>query len=179
MSRVFSMLFRKTPREIVSRRMSSETSEASKWEERKLQMQLQHELTMKRLELDQKELELAQKRGLEIYGVSRETANLLTVGGTCVVIVSSGAWLVSQILKDIKVNLLSLQREVFSHEENFRSLISAEHYPEKSSSEQPDNKKSEANSQMPMPPHGVVAGVYTYAGNHRGMPCTLGQSRLN
>jgi len=64
MSRVFSTLFRKTPREIVSRRMSSDTSEASKWEERKLQMQLQHELTMKRLELDQKELELAQKRGL-------------------------------------------------------------------------------------------------------------------
>jgi len=123
MSRVFSMLFRKTPREIVSRRMSSETSEASKWEERKLQMQLQHELTMKRLELDQKELELAQKRGLEIYGVSRETANLLTVGGTCVVIVSSGAWLASQILTDIKVNLVSLQREVFSHEENFRSLL--------------------------------------------------------
>ncbi len=62
MSRVFSTLFRKTPREIVSRRMSPDTSEASKWEERKLQMQLQHELTMKRLELDQKELELAQKK---------------------------------------------------------------------------------------------------------------------
>ncbi len=40
-------------------------------------MQLQHELTMKRLEIEQ-------KRGQDYLGVSRETANLLTVGGTCV-----------------------------------------------------------------------------------------------
>jgi len=65
-------------------------------------MQIQHELTLKRLEIEQ-------KRGLEHLGVSRETANLLTVGGTCVVVASSGAWLVSRMLTDTKVNLVSLQ----------------------------------------------------------------------
>ncbi len=93
-------------------------------------MQFQHELTMKRLEIEQ-------RRGLEHLGVSRETANLLTVGGTCVVVASSGAWLVSQLLTDIKVNLVSVQREISSNGENFQSLISDGHYPKESS----DRKK--------------------------------------
>ncbi len=112
--------------------MSSEASEALKWEERKLQMQLQHELTLKKLELDQ-------KRGLEHLGVSRDTANLLTVSGTCLV-VFSGAWLMSHLLTDTRVSMVSLQKEVFNNGENFRSLISGGHYPEKAP-EQPETKK--------------------------------------
>jgi len=112
-----------------------------KWEERKLQMQLQHELTLKRLELDQRKQELDQKRGLEYLGVSRDTANLLTVVGTCVLVVSSGAWFVSQMLTDTKASTVFLQREMLTHSQNFQSLISGGNYPEKSSPEKPDNKK--------------------------------------
>jgi len=54
-----------------------------------------------------------------------------------VVVASSGAWLVSQLLTDIKVNLVSVQREISSNGENFQSLISDGHYPKESS----DRKK--------------------------------------
>lgn len=106
-------------------------------------MQLQHELTLKRLEMEQKygrehveitlkKLELAQKKGLEHLSVSRDTANLLTVSGACLVVVSSGAWLVSHLLTDTRVSLVSLEREMFNHGDNFRSLICGGRYPEKS-----------------------------------------------
>ena len=134
MYRVFSTVLRKSPGQLAVRGMSSEASDALKWEERKLQMQLQHELTLKKLELDQ-------KRGLEHLGVSRDTANLLTVSGTCLVVVASGAWLISHLLTDTRVNLVSLQKDVFNNNENFRSLISGGHYPEKGAPEQPGTKK--------------------------------------
>lgn len=128
MFRVFSTVLRKSPRQIAWRGASSETSEAVKWEERKLQMQLQHELILKRLELDEnrgrehvqvtlKRLELEQKRGLEHFGLSRETANLLTVTGTCIVVVSTGAWFVSQMITDTKASTLFLQREMLTQSE--------------------------------------------------------------
>ena len=152
MSRVLSTLLRKSPGQLAGRGMSSEASEALKWEERKLHMQLQHELTLKRLEVEQtqgrdnleltlKKLELDQNRGLEHLGVSRDTANLLTVSGTCLVVVSSGAWLMTHLLTDTRVNMVSLQKEVFNNGENCRSLISGGHYPEKAASEEPETKR--------------------------------------
>ena len=150
MFRVFSTVLRKSSRvkQVTRRGVSSETSDAVKWEERKLQMQLQHELTLKRLEMDQRKQELSQKRGLEHLGVSRDTANLLKVTGTCVLVVSSGAWFVSQMLTDTKASTVFLremqremQREVLTHSQNFQRLISGGHYPEKSSPEKPDSKK--------------------------------------
>ena len=62
--------------------MSSEASDVLKWEKEKHQMQLQHELTLKRLELDQ-------KRGPEYLEISRDTANMLTDTGTCVLVVTA------------------------------------------------------------------------------------------
>ncbi len=152
MSRVFSTVLRKSTRQLARRGVSSETSDAVKWEERKLQMQLQHELTVKRLELDQnrerehlqvtlKRLELDQKRGLQHLGVSRDTANLLTVVGTCVLVVSSGAWFVSQLLTDTKASTMFLQREMLTHSQNFQSLIAGGNYPGKPAPKPPDNKK--------------------------------------
>ena len=89
-------------------------------------MQLQHELTLKRLELDEnrgrkhlqvslKRLELDQKRGLAHLGVSRDTANRLTVTGTCIVVASTGAWFVSQLLTDTKASVVFLQPEMLTH----------------------------------------------------------------
>lgn len=118
MYRVCSQLLVKS-RSITRRRMTSQTPE---WEKEKVQMQYKHEEAMKRLEYEQ-------KRGLEHLGVSRDTANLLTVGGTTVLVVSSGAWFVSQLLADTKANVLHLQREVFNQSENMRSFISVGHYP--------------------------------------------------
>lgn len=147
MFRVFSTVLRKSPsvNQVARRGVSSETSDALKWEKEKLQMQLQHELTLKRLQLDEnvtlKRLELDQKRGLEHLGVSRDTANLLTVVGTGVLVVSSGAWFVSQMLTDTKASTLFLQPEMLTHGQNFQSLISGGNYPEKSSPEKPDSKK--------------------------------------
>ena len=114
--------------------MSSQTTRTVEWEERKLQMQLQHELTMKKLELDR-------KRGLEHLGVSRDTANLLTVTGTCVLVVSSGAWFVSQMVVDTKANVVSLHRELFNQSENMCSFISGGNYPAKAESKKPDSEK--------------------------------------
>lgn len=122
MSRVFGTVLRQSTRQIRIRGVSTEISDALKWEERKFQMQLQHELTLKRLEMEQKfgrehveitlkKLELAQRKGLEHLGVSRDTANLLTVSGACLVVVSSGAWLVSHLLTDTRVSLISLERD--------------------------------------------------------------------
>ena len=84
MFRVFSTVLRKSScvKQVARRGVSSETSDVVKWEKEKLQMQLQHELTLKRLELDDnrarehlqvtlKRLELDQKRGLERLGLSR------------------------------------------------------------------------------------------------------------
>lgn len=129
------------PRGLNTRGVSSETSENLKWEERKLKLQLDHELTMKRLELDQ-------KRGLEHLGVSRETANLLTVGGTCVVIVSSGAWLVSHLLTDTRASLVSVQRELFSQSGHMRSFISGTHYPKQSPEKTPSEQTASSKKMM-------------------------------
>lgn len=132
MFRVFSTVLKKSPhvKQVARRGVSSETSDAVKWEKEKFQMQLQHELTLKRLQLDEnvtlKRLELDQKKGLERLGLSRETANVLTVVGSCTVVVSTGAWFVSQML---------------THGQNFESLISGGNYPEQSSPEEPDSKK--------------------------------------
>lgn len=71
MSRVFGAVRRQFNCQIRVRRVTTETSDALNWERDKLQMQLQHELTMKRLEIEQtqgreqvaitlKKLELAQ-----------------------------------------------------------------------------------------------------------------------
>ena len=98
-------------------------------------MQLQHELTLKRPQLDEnvtlKRLELDQKRGLERLGLSRETADVLTVVGSCIVVVSTGAWFVSQMLTDTKASTVFLQREMLTHGQNFQSLISGRNHPEK------------------------------------------------
>ena len=88
MYRVCSQHLVKSLRHSTRRRMSSQTHE---WEKEKLQMQYKHEETMKRFEYEQKRFEYEQKRGLEHLGVSRDTANLLTVGGTTVLVVSSGS----------------------------------------------------------------------------------------
>ena len=66
----------------------------------------------------------------------RDTANLLTVSGACLVVVASGAWLVSHLLTDTTVSLVSLEREMFNHRENLRSLTSGGQYPEKAHQEQ-------------------------------------------
>jgi len=121
------------PRRLNTTGVSSDATETLKWEERKLKLKLDHELTMKRLEFDQ-------KRGLEHLGVSRDTANLLTVGGTCVVIVSSGAWLVSHLLTDTRASLVSVQRELFSQSENMQSFISGGHYPKQSPEQTPSEQ---------------------------------------
>ena len=97
-------------------------------------MQFQHELTMKRLEIEQ-------KRGLEHLATqSRKTASKWVVGGACVMIASSGAWLLSQRIAETKVNMASLQRQMYDHKANFRNLSSAGHY-QKESSDQPDSKR--------------------------------------
>ena len=151
MFRVFSTVLRKSPHRVARRGVGSETSDVVKWEKEKLQMQLQHELTLKRLELDEnrgrehlqvtlKRLELDQKRGLERLGLSRETASVLTVTGSCIVVVSTGAWFVSQMLTDTKASTVFLQREMLNHSQNFQSLISGGIYPEKSSPEKPSKK---------------------------------------
>lgn len=113
--------------------MSCETSEGLKWEKEKLQMQLQHELTLKRLELDQ-------NRGVERLGISRNTANSLTVG-ICVVIVASGAWLVSRMITETKVDLASLQRDISNHGKNVQALMSAGKYVEQSPPDEADTRK--------------------------------------
>ncbi|DBA94587.1 TPA: hypothetical protein ACH3X1_002170 [Trebouxia sp. C0004] len=106
----------------------------------------------KRLELDEnrgrehlqvtlKRQELDQKSGLEHLGFSCETASPLTVTGTCIVVVSTGAWFVSQMLTDTKASTVFLQREMLTHSQNFQSMISGGNYPEKSSPEKPDSKK--------------------------------------
>ena len=91
-------------------------------------------MAMKRLELDQ-------KRGLEHLGVSRDTANLLTVGGTIVLVVSSGAWFVSQLLADTKANVSHLQREVFNHSENMHRFMSGGHYLRETEPQKPASEK--------------------------------------
>lgn len=85
--------------------MSSQATSSEESAERRLQMQLDHDMAIKRMEIDQ-------KRGLEHLGVSRDTANLLTVGGTTVLVVSGGAWFVSQLLVDLKANVSHLQRDL-------------------------------------------------------------------
>ena len=126
MSRVFSTVLGQSTRQLARQGVSSDTSDAVKWEQKKLQMQLQHELTLKRLELDEnrgrkhpqvslKRLELDQKRGLAHLGVSRDTANRLTVTGTCIVVASTGAWFVSQLLTDTKASVVFLQPEMLTH----------------------------------------------------------------
>ena len=126
MSRVFSTVLGKSTRQLARQGVSSDTSDAVKWEQKELQMQLQHQLTPKRLELDEnrgrkhlqvslKRLELDQKRGLAHLGVSRDTANRLTVTGTRIVVASTGAWFVSQLLIDTKASVLFLQREMLTH----------------------------------------------------------------
>ncbi len=45
-----------------------------------------------------------------------------------------------------------------------------------------DMQTDKANTRADAPSPGrasALAGMYTYAGNHRSMPCTLGPSRLN
>ena len=103
-------------------------------------MQYKHEETMKRFEYEQKRFEYEQKRGLEHLGVSRDTANLLTVGGTTVLVVSSGAWFVSQLLADTTANVFHLQREGLNQSEIMRNFTSGGHYlretePQKPASE--------------------------------------------
>lgn len=88
------------------------------------------------------------KRGLEHLGVSRETANLLTVGGTCVVIVSSGAWLVSHLLTDTRASLVSVQRELFSQSEHMRSFISGSHYPKQSPEKTPSEQTASSKKML-------------------------------
>ena len=108
-------------------------------------MQLDHDMAMKRLELNQ-------KRGLEHLGVSRDTANLLTVCGTTILVVSSGAWFVSQLLADTRANVSflrrkftlqneHLQRELANQSENMRSFVSGGHYPKETVSEKPASEK--------------------------------------
>lgn len=96
-------------------------------------MQYKHEEALKRLEYEQ-------KRGLEHLGVSRDTTNLLTVGGTTVLVVSSGAWFVSQLLADTKANVSHLQREVINQSENMRSFISGGRYMKETASQKPATK---------------------------------------
>ena len=102
MYRVCSQLLMKSRQRLARRGMSTETRTVE-WEEKKLKMQQEHEIALKRLEYEQ-------KRGLEHLGVSRDTANLLTVGGTTLLVVSIGAWFVSQLLADTKANVSHLQR---------------------------------------------------------------------
>ena len=119
MYRVFTTFLVKSQRHITHRRMSSQTTGSGEWAERKqlLQMKYEHELTMKKLELDR-------KRGLEHLGVSRDTANVLTVCGTCVLVVSSGAWFVSRMVADTQANMAFFHRELSNQSENMRSFIS-------------------------------------------------------
>ncbi|KAA6418700.1 MAG: hypothetical protein FRX49_11353 [Trebouxia sp. A1-2] len=116
--------------------MSSQTPGSGDWEERGkfLQLQQQHELQLKKLEYEQ-------KRGLENFGVSRDTANLLTVGGTTVFVVAGGAWFISQLLADAKANIASTQRELTNQSENMRSFISGGNYPKEAESRKPDSEK--------------------------------------
>ena len=139
MYRMCSQLLVKSQRHSSRRRMSSQATKSE--ETYRLQMQLDHDMAMKRLELDLKQKELNQKRGLEHLGVSRDTANLLTVGGTTVLVVSSGAWFVLQLLADTKANVLHLQREVFNQSENMRSFISGGHYPRETEPQKPASEK--------------------------------------
>lgn len=139
MYRVCSQLLVKPLRSSTRRRMTSQATRSEESADRRLQMQLDHDI--KRLELDLKQKELNQKRGLELLGVSRDTANLLTVGGTAVLVVSSGAWFVSQLLADTKANVSHLQREVFNQSKNMRSFISGGHYPKETASQKPASEK--------------------------------------
>lgn len=141
MYRVCSQLLVKSQRHSSRRRMTSQATRSEESADRRLQMQLDHDMAMKRLELDLKQKELNQKRGLEHLGVSRDTANLLTVGGTTVLVVSSGAWFVSQLLADTKANVLHLQREVFNQSENMLSFISGGHYPRETEPQKPASEK--------------------------------------
>lgn len=104
--------------------MSSQGTSSEASVDRRLQMQLQHDMAIKRLEIDLKHKELNQKRGLEHLGVNRDTANLLTVGGTTVLVVSSGAWFVSQLLADTRANISFLRREFTLHSENVQRELS-------------------------------------------------------
>lgn len=159
MYRVCSTLLVKSQRHVNFRRMSSQTPRSGDTAERRLQMQLEHDMTIKRLEFDhkpmeltQRQLEIQQKRGLEYLGVSRDTANLLTVGGTTVLVVSSGAWFVSQLLADKKANITflrreftlqseNMQRELTHQSENMRSFISGGHYPKEATPQKPASEK--------------------------------------
>lgn len=120
MYRVCSKLLVKSQRQLTRRRMSSQATSSEESADRRLRMQLesadrrlqmQHDMAMKRLELEQ-------KLGLEHLGVSRDTANLLTVGGATVLVVSSGAWFVSQLLADLKANVSHPQRDLSNQSEN-------------------------------------------------------------
>lgn len=129
MFRVYSKLLVKSQRQLTHRRMSSQATSSEESADRRLQMQLDHDMAIKRLELEHKRMEIDQKRGLEHLGVSRDTANLLTVGGTTILVVSGGAWFVSQLLADLKANVSHLQRDLSNQSENMRSFISGGHYP--------------------------------------------------
>ncbi|KAL3136958.1 hypothetical protein ABBQ32_006562 [Trebouxia sp. C0010 RCD-2024] len=133
MHRVFNTVLSKSLRQHSSRGMCCETSEGLKWEKEKLQVQLQYEMTLKRLEHEQ-------NRRVERLGISRNTANSLTVG-ICVVIAASGAWLVSQMVTETKVNLVSLQREISNHGKNVQSLMSSGKYVKQSPPGQADTRK--------------------------------------
>ena len=145
MYRVCSQLLVKSLRSSTRRRMSSQATKSEETSVRRLQMQLDHDMAMKRLELNQ-------KRGLEHLGVSRDTANLLTVGGTTILVVSSGAWFVSQLLAETRANVSflrrecplqneHLQRELANQSENMRIFISGGHNPKETVSEKPASEK--------------------------------------
>lgn len=128
MYRVCSQLLVKSQRQLTRRRLTSQATRSEESADRRLQMQLDHDMAMKKLEY-------AQKGGLEIFGVSRDTANLLTVGGTTVFVVSGGAWFVSQLLADAKANTASVQRELATQSDNMRCFISGEHWPKEAETE--------------------------------------------
>ena len=128
MYRVFNTVLGKSSRHLSSRGMSSETSEALKWEKQKLEIQLQHDLTLKHLELE-KHLEITRN----------SAANSLKVGSVCVVIVASAAWLVSSTITETKANLVFLQREVSNHGKTVQSLMSGGRYVKPSPAGQADS----------------------------------------
>lgn len=130
MYRVCSELLVKSQRQLTRHRMSSQATrneEATDRRLRLLQMQLEHDMEMKKLEY-------AQKQGLEHLGVSRDTASILTVGGKIMLVVSSGAWFVSQLLVDLITNQNENMR--------MRSFTSSGHYPKEAElrSQQVENK---------------------------------------
>ena len=134
MYRVCSSFLVKSQRQLTRCQMRSQSTRSEESADRRLQMRLDHEMALKRLEY-------SQKRGLEHFGVSRDTANLLTVGGTTLLVVSGGACFVSQLLVDTKANVFHLQHDLFNQSENMRSFISGGHYPKESKPQKPASEK--------------------------------------